>query len=409
MTPSKPLTRMKTLRHHQPLWAASARISVNTLKRPTSTDYDVIVVGAGISGALMALALSRTGKRVLVIDRREPVRGSSMASTAMIQHEIDVPLHGLSKSIGVSKAQRVWQRSARAVDELVTIVADHQIKCDFEPKRTLFLAGEEYGSRALRAEVDARHQAGIECSFLSAADVLARYGIDRTAAIDSAISASANPAQLTAGILNHVRQTGTEIVGGVAIKDFRSLHDQVVISTADGILLTARHVVFCTGYEFLKSLESNNHSLISTWAIASKPSLGRPKWLDSYLVWEGSDPYLYFRTSPDGRVIVGGEDEETENAFQDDAKAPKKAKRLVEKLGDLTGIDIGKPDFVWSAAFGTTPNGLPMIGAIPGCRNVYATMGFGGNGITFSQIAATIIECEIEGHRDPDADLFPFH
>jgi glycine/D-amino acid oxidase-like deaminating enzyme len=182
----------------------------------------------------------------------------------------------------------------------------------------------------------------------------------------------------------------------------------LVISTTSGDLIGAKHLVFCTAYEFLKSLENRSQSLISTWAIARKPHLPRPKWLDSFLVWEGSEPYLYFRTSPDGRVIVGGEDENTENASHDDAEARKKAERLAEKLGDLTGIKIGSPDFVWSAAFGTTPSGLPMIGAVPGHRNVFAAMGYGGNGITFSQIAASMIASEIAGHRDSDADLFPF-
>jgi hypothetical protein len=32
------------------------------------------------------------------------------------------------------------------------------------------------------------------------------------------------------------------------------------------------------------------------------------------MIWEASDPYLYLRTTPDGRVIRGGEDEE----FSDD-------------------------------------------------------------------------------------------
>lgn len=409
MNTNKPLTTKKKLRSRQPLWAVSPRISVKTVPRPTTTDFDVIVVGAGISGALMALALLPLHKKVLVIDRRDPVRGSSMASTAMIQHEIDVPLHKLARVIGSNKAQRVWQRSAKAVEELAAIIEDIGIECAFQRKRTLFLAGESYGSRALSTEVEARAEAGIDSRLLDAPTLRQSFAIDRTAAIDSAVSASSNPAQMTTGILNHVRNSGVEIVAGTEITDHRSVGDEVVLATSHGDLLTARHVVFCTGYEFLSSMEQKSQSVISTWAIASRPGIPRPGWLDNYLVWEGSDPYLYFRSSPDGRIIVGGEDEDTPNAFQDADKARRKAKRLVEKLGDLTGIAAGKPDFVWSAAFGTTPDGLPMIGRVPGHPSTYATMGFGGNGITFSQIAATIIAGEIAGHRDPDAELFPFH
>ena len=200
---------------------------------------------------------------------------------------------------------------------------------------------------------------------------------------------------------------GTEIVSEVEIKDVRALDDDVVLSTSEGMLLSARHVVFCTGYEFLESLANKSQKVISTWALASRPKLERPEWLDQYLVWEGSDPYLYFRSTPDGRIVLGGEDESVEDAYKDEAKRKRKTKVLIEKLADLTGIAIGKPEFEWSAAFAVTPDGLPMIGQVPHMKNVFVTMGFGGNGITFSQIAAELIAGEILGHHDADWDLFP--
>jgi len=403
------LTRKRVLRNNKPLWAASPSTSVVTKKIPASQFYDVVIVGAGISGALMARALCGKKLRILVIDRRQPVRGSSLASTAMIQHEIDVPLQKLIPMIGKEKAQRVWRRSARAVEDLAALASDLGLKCDFQRKRTLFLAGDEYGARALRTEVDARTEAGIESELIDGATLRQSWGIRRTAAIKSSISASANPAQLTAGILRNAGRVGVEIVGDVEVTDVRSTADQVVLATAEGSLIGATHVVFCTGYEFLEAIANKGHSLVSTWALASKPHLERPDWLDDFLVWEGSDPYLYFRSTADGRVIVGGEDESSKGAFEDEEKIALKAKRLIEKLGELTGISIGKPDFVWSAAFGITANGLPMIGPVPGLSNVYATMGYGGNGITFSQIAADIIASEILGHRDVDAELFPIH
>lgn len=367
----------------------------------------MIIVGAGISGALMAHALTGKDLRILMVDRRSPVQGSSLASTAMIQHEIDVPLHVLRKSMGVRKAQRVWQRSAGAVEQLAQIVRDLDVKCSFQRKRSLFLAGEEYGARALKAEFEARNKAGIGAELLSAAALRDQFQIDRTAAIDSAISASANPAQLTAGILRNALVHGTEIVSGVEINDIKTFDEGVVLSTSQGALLSARHVVFCTGYEFLEALATKSQKVISTWALASRPRLKRPEWLDRYLVWEGSDPYLYFRSTPDGRIVLGGEDEAVEEAYKDEAKRERKTKVLVEKLADLTGIAIGKPEFEWSAAFAVTPDGLPMIGSAPHLKNVFVTMGFGGNGITFSQIAAELISGEILGHHDADWDLFP--
>lgn len=407
MTTSE-LTKERDLRDSKPVWADSPRIGIRSGHTPAADHYDTIVVGAGISGALVSHALQRPGQSMLIIDRREPVMGSSVASTAMIQHEIDTPLTELRKMIGRPAADRAWQRSARAVLRLEEIVSSLGISCSMKRKQALYLAGDDMGSRALKAEAAAREEAGIEARFLSAAELREQYGLDRTAAILSDISASANPAQLTAGLLRHTAGAGAEIVSQLEITDLRNLGNEVVLATAGGKILSARNVVFCTGYEFLKMLESPKHQIISTWALASKKRLDLPGWLENHIVWEASDPYLYLRTDREGRMIAGGEDEENPTAYLSERKLSAKAKTISCKIERLLGVDMGEPDYRWAAAFGTTTTGLPLIGAVPGMKNVYAVMGFGGNGITFSQIAAEIVAAAVNGGKDPDADLFRF-
>ena len=51
---------------------------------------------------------------------------------------------------------------------------------------------------------------------------------------------------------------------------------------------------------------------------------------------------------------------------------------------------------------------MPTIGAIPGFRQCYAVMGYGGNGITFSMLAATLITAAVLGRKLPEAALFAF-
>lgn len=74
-------------------------------------------------------------------------------------------------------------------------------------------------------------------------------------------------------------------------------------------VLSPDHVVFCTGYELPKALPLDGHSIKSTWAIATHPVSSLPTWLTSTVVREASDPYLSLRTTVDGRIIAGGENE----------------------------------------------------------------------------------------------------
>ncbi|MFH5773323.1 NAD(P)/FAD-dependent oxidoreductase [Paracoccus sp. NGMCC 1.201697] len=401
-------TRKRRLHLDKPFWAATRAITAPSIPTPSAKAWDVIIVGTGISGALMAEALSRQKRRILILDRRVPVRGSSLASTAMIQHEIDVPLHRLARQIGPDKAVRAWQRSVRAVKDLQALAGRLGIECDMQAKSALYLAGDEMGQRAMRSEFEARQDAGIASEYLDQAELGRRFRIDRTAAILSQASASANPAQLTAALLKVAAGRGAEIVSPCEITDLAETGDGVALATAEGSILTAGQAVFCTGYEFLPMMESRSHRITSTWALASHPRVARPDWLDGMLVWEAADPYLYFRTARGGRIIAGGEDSDAPEAYRDRARMQASARRIAAKLRAVCGVEIGAPAYVWAAPFGNTTDGLPIIDRVPGFRNAHAVMGFGGNGVTFSMIAAQIVAARIAGKSDSDEDLFAF-
>lgn len=396
------------LRTGTPFWVKTPHSTVTPERMAGVGHVDVIVVGAGISGALMAEALSRAGRSVLILDRRPPVRGSTPASTAMIQHEIDVPLTRLQKQIGPKKANAAWLRSVKATNDLVELVRTLRIDCSMERKPALYLAGNQMGKRALLAEAEARVKIGIAAEYLTRAALNDRYGMDRQAAILSPDSASANPAQLTAGLLACAMGRGARVISPVEITDLAELPGGIALATRQGEVLTADHAVFCTGYEHLPQMRSPSHRVTSTWALASRPMKTLPDWMRATIVWEAAEPYLYFRTDASGRIIAGGEDEDAASTNSDPAKLARKAKVIAEKLRDLTGVDIGKPAYTWSAPFSVTKDGLPIIDRVPGYSRIHTIMGFGGNGITFSVIGTQIIAAKIAGRTDPDEAVFGF-
>jgi glycine/D-amino acid oxidase-like deaminating enzyme len=147
--------------------------------------------------------------------------------------------------------------------------------------------------------------------------------------------------------------------------------------------------------------------VISPYAIATKPQPTK-LWPTQAFVWEASDPYLYIRTTPDGRVICGGEDEEFEDEARRDALIARKAATIAGKLKALFPALDATPDYTWAGAFGSTGSGLPIIATVPGKPRLFAAMGYGGNGITWSRIAAEQITAAVTGREDRDTDLFGF-
>jgi glycine/D-amino acid oxidase-like deaminating enzyme len=400
------LTQKKDLRGGVSVWSASAHAKTRNRRTLTREKCDVIVVGAGVSGALIALNLARSGIDVVVVDRRKPITGSTMASTAMIQFEIDQPLTKLSEAIGSSKAERVYRRSFASVGALKTLIDEHKISAAWRWRDALYLTGPELGRGAMAAETHARTRIGLPSEFMTRPQLRAAYGIDRTAAIVSKGSAELDPVQLTAGCLRAAQRLGCRVYSCQEITSVECEAKGVGISTRNGGEITAKKIVFATGYETVAGLPSSSFEITSSWAIATKPIAPADFWPTRCLIWEAADPYLYVRSTRDNRVIVGGEDSGLKDPVRRNAAISAKSQKLLAALSDLLPGRSFEIDYAWAGAFAVSPTGLPIIGPVEGLPNSIAILGCGGNGITFSTIGAEVALAWAKGKQDPDLDLF---
>lgn len=401
------MPRKLDLRTGRPVWSAYRAPAIPTSALTRDAETDVLVIGMGISGAMMAEALTARGHDVICIDRRGPLKGSTAATTALVQFEIDQPLSTLSKKIGTAKAQQAWRRSRLAVSNLAARIAELGINCGPNRTQSLYLAGTVLGPQQLREEAEARRQAGIAATYLTSSQLAENYGVNRDGAILSHGNIALDPRKLTAGLLLKALERKARLYAPVEATGITETADEVVVTTKGGPGITARHVVLATGYELLDIVPAAAHRIISTWAIATAPQ-PRKLWPQRSFIWEASDPYLYVRATADGRVICGGEDEDFSDETRRDELIAAKSARIAKKLGRLfPHLDV-RPEFAWAGAFGTTTTGLPYIGAIARHPRIHAVMGYGGNGITFSQLASEIVPAAIGGHHDTDAGLFSF-
>lgn len=399
------MQRKLDLRTGRPVWTAyrAPKVPVEALRSDVSCD--ALVIGMGVSGALLAEALTGAGLSVVAIDRRGPLLGSTAATTALVQFEIDVPLTKLVPRIGRDAAERAWRRSRLAVANLYGRIDRLGISCNASLRQSLLLAGDVLDADGLKGEAQARRGAGVGAEFLGRKALKAEFGFARDGAILSTGNIQLDPRKLSAGMLNLARQRGARFFAPAEATALEHDGDGVTVATKAGPAIRAKHVVLATGYELMDVVPHVPHRVVSTWALATVRQPRSP-WPRGAFVWEASDPYLYARITHDGRIVCGGEDEEFSDEEARDALIGEKTAAIVAKLKLLVPDADIRPDFAWTGSFGTTPTGLPYIGAIPRHPRVFAAMGYGGNGITFSQMASEIVLNAIEGREDRDAALF---
>lgn len=367
---------------------------------------DVLIVGAGITGALAAEHLAKQGHDVCIIDRGQPGRGSTAASTAMLLWEIDLPLTRLADLYGFERAAQIYRLSFQAAAGLTNLIQNLHIACDFISRESLYISGASTTAAAdenLPGEAQARVRAGLPAAYLDYPSLKREFGFERPGAILSPNSAEADPVKLSNALLDRAIAGGATLFDAeAAAYDFEGT--TACISTAEGHVIEAKHVVLATGYVMPDFLQRDIHQVSASWAVATAPQDENALWPRRCLIWEASRPYLYARTTADNRILIGGEDEEDgTDTDERDGKIPAKARRIMEKMHSLWPAMQAEAESGWSGVFGVTQDGLPLIGRVPGWPNFYAAYGYGGNGITFSYIASRIIGGLIAGAPESEA------
>src|SRR6185436_5357574 len=97
-----------------PFWLIKDGLLYSYPKLLENQKCDVVIIGGGISGALTAWHLTRSGVECVLVDGRTIGLGSTCASTSFLQYELDIPLHKLKKTMGEHKAVRAYQLCGEA-------------------------------------------------------------------------------------------------------------------------------------------------------------------------------------------------------------------------------------------------------------------------------------------------------
>jgi len=382
-------------------------------RRPleTSMECDVVVIGAGITGALITDALLEDHRRVVVLDARDVALGSSAATTAILQYEIDTHLADLAVLLGGSRAVRAYQACAASFQLLERRFPDLLAFANYQRCESLYLASDEKAVPKLQAEMAARRAAGFACQWIEPAELSRRFGCRRPGAILSPLGAQLDPVRFTQALFTAAERHGARVFARTRAESISGNGGALRLTTAGGLTVDAGHVVVAAGYESPQFLprDAARINIDNTYALVTQPLTDARRAAAMPLTWESARPYLYLRGTPDGRLIVGGADVPFRSAEARDLLLARQSRKLAAGYRELFGEDLPPVAWAWAGSFATTPDGLPYIGAVPGAQpQLHFALCYGGNGITFSVHAAQMVRAAIAGRSHELTDVFGF-
>ena len=398
------------LKSGYPYWAVKNGLMSTFPALQRDVRCDVAIIGAGITGALIARVFAAAGYDTCIVEHRDVAWGSTAASTALLQYEIDTHLTELTKRYGEDDAALAYSACVQSVDE-ATHIAREVRDVGFARTKSLYYASKARHVRGLREELDARRRIGIDVDWLSEAQLQADYGIDAPGALLSGNSARVDPYRMASRLLQRLAGEGVAIYDRTSVTKLQPTSRRVVLEIANGTRITADHVVVAAGYAAQQWIPQRVATNRSSYAFISDPlDDGGLGCIADTLVWETARPYLYMRSTEDGRLLVGGEDDRIDVPARRDRRVDSKARKLVKSVEKaMPQLPTLVPAFAWAGTFAETKDGLPFFGPHEALGpRVQFAMAYGGNGITYSVLGGALLRAHVERRTHPLKRLFGF-
>jgi glycine/D-amino acid oxidase-like deaminating enzyme len=372
----------------------------------------VVIVGGGITGALVAVTFACEGMSVILLESEDVGRGSTAASSALLLQEPDRGLGDLTARYGRVASRRIWELGHDAVADLMALLRRNRVACDLVERDAVYYATDRSALERLRTEFTLRSRAGFACEWLSPGDLRRATGVSARGAIRSSGNAQFDPYKACLGLMRSAAAAGAAIHERSTVSRIRYSRGRVRVYTRGGHIDASR-VVIATGYatRHFRPL-AGRFRMYRTYVLATRPLNGterREVGFGDVMMWNTNRPYHYARWTPEHRLLLGGADRllrggqprlKVFTAATQELRADFES--MLPALADI-GIESA-----WEGLFALTPDSLPFVGPHRRYPGHLFALGYGGNGMTFGSLAARLLVEHWRGERSSDHRLFAF-
>ncbi|NHN32049.1 NAD(P)/FAD-dependent oxidoreductase [Paenibacillus agricola] len=369
---------------------------------------EVAIIGGGITGALCAAVMARSGIKTVLVEGNRVASGSTAANTGLLQFSNDIMLNELAEKIGEAEAVRFYGECRKALVSLAQLDEDIPFETGFHVRSSLYCASTSSDVPKLFKEYSMLRKHGFPVEWGSPHNVGHHLPIRKPAALVTHGDAEINPVKFAHGLIAEAAQKGALIYEHTKVQEVKRVGEKFVITTDFGEII-ANRVVRAVGYvpgvsnsTQLKPILKRSYALVT-------PANSLPDaWPYDCMMWETARPYFYFRTTPDGRLIAGGMDENQADPVTDTDYLVKRTQLLLAELRKLFPGNHWEAEHAWCGTFGESEDDLPFLGETPEQPGIFHALSCGGNGTVYGMIAAEMLRNRILGLDHPmDALLAP--
>jgi glycine/D-amino acid oxidase-like deaminating enzyme/nitrite reductase/ring-hydroxylating ferredoxin subunit len=378
------------------LWQDTVPDFIPQAKAKTDRRFDVVIVGGGLTGVTTGLLLQKKGLNCLIAEAHNICFGTTGGTTAHLNTFFDNPYDQVKTDFGEDNAQLVAKATKQSLALFQEHIEEYAIDCNYEKKDGFLFAQTDEQVEKLQKIYEASKEAGVKVAHADGIPVPIEY----KKAIVYADQAQLHPSRYVHALAKEFEKAGGIILQNCIIDKFDEQDGILTIESNQGTV-KANHLIYATHIPPGVNILHFRCAPYRSYAMAV--SLKDNNYPEG-LAYDMYDPYHYYRTQVvDGKkyLIAGGEDHKTAH-LQNTESCFTHLESHIRKYYNVDEIA-----FKWSSQYFEPADGLAYIGHLPGNpENVYVATGYGGNGITYSHIAAIALTNLITSGESDFVKLF---
>ena len=337
-------------------------------------EVDFLVVGAGLVGCAVAYFAGQAGRQVTITEMRDVALGASSRNAGFMITGLDTYYHTAAEHYGADASRELWKLSLQTHAFWRQIAAGGGVRIN--DCGSMLLAESAAEAREMELSARALHADKIDVHYHSGDPLKRGY----FAAIEQPGDGAVHPYELALAVL---KASGAELVSNNELYRIEQNDADTVTVYTRQVRFIARHVMLCTNaysihidpYFIGRIIPTRAQCLVT--APLKDPAIFNTCGYSDY-------GFMYYRTTFDGRLLIGGGRKQNKALEHDttDDRTTEPVQRILDAYLRDRFPDVTEPvERRWAGIMGFTPDGLPMVGALPGKPGVGFAVGFNGHGL----------------------------
>jgi glycine/D-amino acid oxidase-like deaminating enzyme len=330
-------------------------------------EHPVVVIGAGMSGAMTAYACASAGLKVIVLEADRVGSGGSGRATGLLSGEATESYRELEARAGKRVSRALFDVMQAAPRELATTIKRLNIRANFDLADHVRVLPPGQPDKLIKRELAARQDARLKTAWLQPPAVTRLAAIDSGGAMRLPDAGFVDPFKLTLGFLNAAIKRGAKVYEKSRVKKI-TFTRKTATAFLDSGAITTTNLAICIGEPttlFKPLMRHLRHE--DRYAVLTEPlpaALRRELGQRAAVLTDTESPAHHLWFTSDNRALFAGADQ----------KRPPdrlREKTLVQRTGQLMyelsrlypAISGTAPQFGWDVPLAHPVDGVLYAGS----------------------------------------------